>query len=122
VTQSAAVTLWPQKDSPMDYQVLSEAGSDASYDLIVEAVSPRPPGGFVVEALDAQQRALGEQVAAEVGLDAPPVAATPGTGGLEAGADIGYRIRLFQRTPELWVWIARIEALRDKLRASRGTP
>jgi len=94
----------------MDYRVLSEAGSDASYDLIVEAVSPRPPNGFLVEALDEQQRALGEQVAAEVGLAAEP--------GPDLGADVGYRIRLFQRTPDLWVWIARIESLRDKLRAA----
>jgi hypothetical protein len=86
----------------VNYQVICESGSDASYDLIVEAILPRPERGYLVEALDPDQTSLGERVLAELPELMPR-------------NDIGYRVRLFQRTPEIWVWRARFEALHEKL-------
>lgn len=40
----------------MDYQLICSTGTDTSYDLIIDAITPRPEGGVVVEVLDDTQR------------------------------------------------------------------
>jgi len=90
----------------MELEIVQQSGSDASYDLIVEAVRPRPEGGFIIEAQDDAQReqaaVLLQQLMSHPELDHP-------------GPAWGYRFRLFQRMPDVWVWAARLEALHDKI-------
>lgn len=83
------------------YEVLCAAGSDLSYDLIVEVVMPRPPRGVVLDAPDAAQKTKAERVYK---------AFAPSVEQAIAGRRFGLRIRLFQRLPDPFVWLARIEA------------
>ncbi len=90
----------------MELEILQQSGSDASYDLIVEAVSPRPEGGFIIETQDHAQREQASRLLRQLAAHLEP-------GGQRQAW--GYRFRLFQRMPDVWVWAARLEALQDKL-------
>lgn len=86
-------------------QVLSWSGSDSSYDLIVQVVTPRPTEGvdFDVLGMDETPRlqALKDQArafAAELLTDKP----------------MGFRCIVAQRVPETFVWQARMRAALDK--------
>src|SRR5436305_538291 len=93
----------------MTYEVIGETGSDTSYDLIIEAIVPAPPdGGVVVEALDDEQRERARMILASMGELVTHV---------QSVRKSGLRFRLFQRTPDPWVFAARLEALRAKLDA-----
>ena len=95
----------------MNYSVICETGSDTSYDLIIEAISPVPPQGVIVEALNQEQRERADAILSALGDLVSQTRAAPAC---------GLRFRLFQRTPDLWVWAARLEALRAKLRMAQA--
>jgi hypothetical protein len=90
----------------MELEILQQSGSDASYDLIVEAIAPRPEGGFIIEAQDPGQREQAGRLLRQLAPHLDPGGRPPAW---------GYRFRLFQRMPDVWVWAARLEALQDKL-------
>lgn len=94
----------------MTHQVLEQAGSDSSYDLIVEAITPPPREGILVEVSDPDHQARAGAVLAEL---RPFLTLDP---------RYGYRVRLFQRVPDPWVWIARFEAVHHKLTERASLP
>jgi hypothetical protein len=89
-----------------ELEVLQQSGSDASYDLIVEAVRPRPDGGYIIESHDDAQREQAGKLLRQLTALLEPGGHRP---------EWGYRFRLFQRMPDVWVWAARLEAVQDKL-------
>lgn len=88
----------------MQYDIIKETGSDASYDLIIEAVRPCPERGYCLKVNDREQavkaEAMAQQLVAMYGIQ---------------DRDWGIRINLFERFPDGWVWQARVEALLEKI-------
>lgn len=85
----------------MEYQIVSEVGSDASYDLIVEGIQPRPQEtvifDFMTKMRNPRLEAMMEEVREYLKKMPMPL-------------DLGLRIRLAQRIPDPFVWQARIDA------------
>jgi hypothetical protein len=94
------------KETTSNSIVLTQSGSDASYDLIVEAVTPRPHDGVRLELTSEEQHAPATRILSDLRELMEAVAPSP---------DWGLRVRLFQRIPEPWIWAARIESAAAKL-------
>ncbi|ENM5729156.1 hypothetical protein CW613_000468 [Vibrio mimicus] len=83
--------------------IIARVGSDASYDLIMEAF---PKNGKVEcilivtdEELASRSREIVDQIRAR----------------LEREDKFSLRLQLFQRFPDPWVWWARLDALLEKV-------
>jgi len=88
----------------MEEKILESVGSDASYDLILEAVYPRPPQGVIIIALDSTYEEKSQMIIKKLfkhfQLD---------------DQSWGIKVNLFQRMPDAWVWKARMQVLIDKM-------
>lgn len=88
----------------MEYQVIEKAGSDASFDLIIEAITPRPPEGYDLRVNDRSQVDKSKEILTMLikhfGLDEKTW---------------GLRVTLFERFPDGWVWQSRVESLIEKM-------
>lgn len=84
-----------------EHNVVARVGTDGSYDLIVEAIAPRPAATVIWRGDAGVPRARLEQVVAEVRerFEAACVA-----------RQVGLRLCFFQRMPDPFVVTARVRA------------
>jgi len=89
----------------MQNQIIERAGSDASFDLIIEAISPRPPEGYELQVNDRSQVKKSNEILDKLlpHFDL-------------AEKDWGLRVSLFERFPDGWIWQSRVESIVDKMR------
>lgn len=88
----------------MQYEVLESSGSDASYDLIIEAITPLPEIGYELKLSDREHSDKAHSLALNL-VEHFTLR--------ELGW--GIRIHLFERFPDAWVWQSRVESLVSKL-------
>lgn len=88
----------------MEYTVIEKAGSDSSFDLIVEAITPCPPNGYELNLNDRSQADKSHEILKTLvqhfGI---------------ANKDWGLRVNLFERFPDGWIWQSRVESLIEKV-------
>lgn len=84
-----------------DLEVVCRAGTDGSYDLIVEVVRPPPPGTVGWRGDPGVPRARLEAIAAELLIR---------FGGACEAAGVGLRLCFFRRLPDPFVITARVRA------------
>ncbi|URZ18462.1 hypothetical protein [Clostridium felsineum] len=84
----------------MEYKVLKKSGSDASYDLIIEAVNPKPIDGYIINSVNNNNTELLDNLVNEI-ID---------TENFDS-INWGLRFNFFQHIPDKWIIEARLEAL-----------
>jgi hypothetical protein len=85
----------------MKYEIVSEVGSDASYDLIVEAIRPCPVDMVIFEYLTELRGQRAQTMIKDIREYLKTISIPP---------ELGLRIRFAQRIPDPFVWQARIDA------------
>ncbi len=88
----------------MDFDVIEKSGSDASYDLVIEAIEPKPSGGYIVNSINNANNGAAEELISKL-IDTRKIEAV----------DWGIRFNFFQHIPDKWVFAARLEALFKKM-------
>ncbi|AGF55701.1 hypothetical protein B0P06_000189 [Clostridium saccharoperbutylacetonicum] len=88
----------------MNYTVLEKSGSDASYDLIIEAIEPKPDNGYIVKSVVATNNKIIEDMINNM-LNFEFL----------QGISWGLRFNFFQHIPDQWILEARLESLFEKM-------
>lgn len=89
----------------LNYNVLEKSGSDASYDLIVEAVTPKPTDGYMIKSADKNNdvQLLDETVRSIINIESIN------------DKKWGIRFNFFHHIPDKWIIESRLEALFNKM-------
>lgn len=88
----------------MEYHVLESSGSDASYDLIIEAIKPKPDDGYLVNSvLYSNKNKAENKIKSLINME------------IFNKIDWGIRFNFFKQLPDDWIIEARLESLFHKM-------
>ncbi|HSH02956.1 MAG TPA: hypothetical protein VLL52_10595 [Anaerolineae bacterium] len=88
----------------MSYQTIAHVGSDGSYDLLIEIITPQPDTPILIENMNPSQAETATEIVHQLTHNRPLPSATH-----------GLRVRFFQRLPDEFVISARLDAAYELL-------